>query len=112
MAVTDLTGATVHPDAAGDVLNLGTSPTVQGDVVNPGDVLIVQNVGATSVDIMATAYYAVEGISLADGGGTVPANGVGVFKFGGAFAQPADGAHPGKVLVTYSSPADVHRAVV
>jgi len=112
MAVTDLSAAAVRPDAAGDALSLATSPTAEGDLLSPGDVLVVQNVGASPVTLTVASHHTVEGVALGAGGGSVPAGGVSVFKFGGAFAQPADDTYPGKVLVTYSTPADVHRAVV
>lgn len=113
MAITDLTAATVHPDAVGDTLSLGSgTPTSEGDAINPGDVLIVNNASDASITVTAAAYRSVEGVTLPSGGGSVPAGGFKAFKFGSAFARPADGTFPGKVLVTYSAQTTVYRALV
>lgn len=113
MATTDLTnppsgnalGATVAPAWS-------TNPTAEGDVVNPGDRLLVQNDSVSSITVTADSYYTSGGLLLPDAGSAVPAGAAKVFRFSADQAQPSDGDYPGKVLVTYSAQADVHRAIV
>jgi hypothetical protein len=91
-----------------------TAPTVDGDSFDAGNTrLLVQNIGASAVTVTVVTGGVAGGLDIEDLVVSVAADGVALIgPFPKTlFAQPS-GTDAGRVLATYSTPANVLRAVI
>jgi hypothetical protein len=112
MARTSVT--TVASTLAGAVAT-PTAPVADGDIVDAGRARLLVIAGATPTTVSIPTPATVNGLAVADAGGTVAANTARWFGPFPArlFAQPADAVvGAGRVLVDYSSVATVTRSVL
>lgn len=105
---------------AQQVTTAGLNPSfaaavADGDVFDAGRVALwVENGSASTVTITIPTPTTVNGLAVAEAGGTVPAGG---FRLFGpfprsVFGQPVGDADAGRVHVDYSAVTDVTRALI